>query len=113
MPSSVSLSIPDLAAKVVLVTGASTGIGAALARAYAVQGTKVGLHYNASRDAAEELATEIRDAGGHVFLIQGDFSVSADVTRRRGDGRPLRPARWAGQQCRRHARPRALCRNER
>jgi 3-oxoacyl-[acyl-carrier protein] reductase len=76
-----SLSIPDLAGKAILVTGASTGIGAALARAYAAQGSKVGLHYNASRDAAEELATEIRDAAGEVFLTQGDFSVSADVTR--------------------------------
>ena len=75
------LSIPDLAGKVVLVTGASTGIGAALARAYAEQGCKVGLHYNQSSDAAEALAGEIRGKGGDVFLTQGDFSVSADVTR--------------------------------
>ena len=80
MPSS-SLSIPDLAGKVVLVTGASTGIGAALARAYAEQGCKVGLHYNQSADAAEALAGEIRGKGGDVFLTQGDFSVSADVAR--------------------------------
>ena len=79
MPSTASLSIPDLAGKAVLVTGASTGIGAALARAYAAQGSKVGLHYNASSEAAAQLATEIRDSGGEVFLTQGDFSVSADV----------------------------------
>ena len=87
MPSTASLSIPDLAGKAVLVTGASTGIGAALARAYAEQGSKVGLHYNQSREAAEKLAAEIREAGGEVFLTQGDFSVSADVDARgRGDG---------------------------
>ena len=81
MPSTASLSIPDLAGKAVLVTGASTGIGAALATAYAAQGSKVGLHYNQSREAAERLASEIGDSGGEVFPVQGDFSVSADVAR--------------------------------
>lgn len=80
MPSPV-LSIPDLAGKVVLVTGASTGIGAALAQAYAAQGCKVGLHYNESRASAQELAAEITKTGAEVFLAQGDFSRSADVTR--------------------------------
>lgn len=75
------LSIPDLAGKAVLVTGASTGIGAALAIAYAAQGARVGLHYNSSRDAAETVAKTIRDAGGEAFLVQGDFSKSADVER--------------------------------
>jgi 3-oxoacyl-[acyl-carrier protein] reductase len=76
-----TLSIPDLAGKAVLVTGASTGIGAALARAYAEQKAKVGLHFNASGEAAENLGAVIRGAGGEVFLVQGDFSKSADVTR--------------------------------
>jgi 3-oxoacyl-[acyl-carrier protein] reductase len=76
-----SLSIPDLAGKAVLVTGASTGIGAALARAYAEQKAKVGIHYNESREAAQKLATEIGKAGGEVFLVQGDFAKSADVSR--------------------------------
>ena len=75
MPSAAtSLSIPDLAGKAVLVTGASTGIGAALARAYAEQGCKVGVHYNESREAAEKLAAEIDKKGGEAFLTQGDFS---------------------------------------
>ncbi len=79
--SDMILTIPDLAGKAVLVTGASTGIGAALARAYALQGCLVGLHYNASKAAAEELAATIRNDGSEVFLTQGDFSVSADVER--------------------------------
>jgi 3-oxoacyl-[acyl-carrier protein] reductase len=74
-------TISDLAGKAVLVTGGSTGIGAALVRAYAAQGCKVGLHYNSSADAAEALARETGEAGGDVFLVRGDFSVSADVAR--------------------------------
>ncbi len=76
-----TLSIPDLAGKAVLVTGGSTGIGAALVEAYAAQKCRVGLHYNQSRDAAEKLVSKVRETGGDVFLVQGDFSVSADVTR--------------------------------
>lgn len=79
--SDMILTISDLAGKAVLVTGASTGIGAALARAYALQGCLVGLHYNASKASAEELAATIRNDGREVFLTQGDFSVSADVER--------------------------------
>ena len=75
------LVIPDLAGKVVLITGASTGIGAALARAFAAQGARVALHYNASVDAAEAVAKDIADAGGEVFLVRGDVTVSANTTR--------------------------------
>ncbi|MEZ2329308.1 SDR family NAD(P)-dependent oxidoreductase [Mesorhizobium sp. RCC_202] len=76
-----TLVIPDLAGKAVLVTGASTGIGAALALAYAKQKCRVALHYNSSREAAENLAKSIRDDGGDVFLTKGDFSIAADVER--------------------------------
>ena len=69
--------IPDLAGKAVLITGASTGIGAALAREFAAQGALVGLHYNASAAAAEALAAEITQAGGTVALIRADVSTGA------------------------------------
>ncbi|MFI0847272.1 SDR family NAD(P)-dependent oxidoreductase [Mesorhizobium sp. IMUNJ 23232] len=75
------LMIPDLAGKVVLVTGGSTGIGAALVEAYVAQGCRVGLHYNASHDVALALAARFNDGGGNVFPVRGDFSVSADVIR--------------------------------
>lgn len=75
------LRIPDLAGRAILVTGASTGIGAALARAFAAQGAMVGVHYNASRDAAEALASEIVVSGGHAHLIHADISDGAAARR--------------------------------
>ncbi|MGL4091978.1 SDR family NAD(P)-dependent oxidoreductase [Agrobacterium cavarae] len=68
------LKIPDLNDRAVLVTGASTGIGAAVAKALAAQGAKVAVHYNASAAAAEAVLADIRHAGGEAILIQGDVS---------------------------------------
>ena len=76
-----TLTIPDLEGKAVLITGASTGIGAAVARTFASQGALVGLHYNSSVAAAEALASEIEGAGGKVALIRGDASVSGEMAR--------------------------------
>lgn len=73
--------LPDLAGKAVLVTGGSTGIGAALVEAYAAQKCRVGLHYNQSLAAAEALAWKLRDGGADIFLVKGDFSKAADVGR--------------------------------
>jgi 3-oxoacyl-[acyl-carrier protein] reductase len=75
------IAIPDLAGKAILVTGGSTGIGAALVIALAQLGARVGLHYNSSREAAEKISADARAAGGDVFLVQGDFSKSAEVRR--------------------------------
>jgi 3-oxoacyl-[acyl-carrier protein] reductase len=75
------LKIPDLAGKPVLITGASTGIGAALARAFAAVGAKVVIHYNSSARVAGELANEIAQAGGEAKLVGGDFTKSDDIRR--------------------------------
>ncbi len=73
--------IADLDGKAILITGASTGIGAALVRAFAAQGVSVAIHYNESRQAAVDLHSEVEGAGGKAVLVQGD--VSADgVTER-------------------------------
>jgi len=73
--------IPDLKGKAALITGASTGIGAALARAFAKQGAMVGLHYNSSTEAAHAVAKEIEDAGGSVFVVKGDATKSDEMRR--------------------------------
>jgi 3-oxoacyl-[acyl-carrier protein] reductase len=71
----------DLKGKVVLITGASTGIGAAAARAFGQHGSKVVIHYNASKDAAEAVARDVKAAGGDARLVAGDVTKSANVKR--------------------------------
>lgn len=66
--------IDDLSTRAVLITGASSGIGAAVARAFGAQGAKLALHYNAHEAAARELAEEIAKLGPAPKLIQGDLS---------------------------------------
>ena len=75
------LLIPDLAGKAVLITGASTGIGAAVARAFAKQGARVAVHFNASAAEAERLVKEIRDAGGEAVPVQGDVADDGGTER--------------------------------
>jgi len=64
--------IPDLAGKVFLVTGASTGIGASVAKALGEQGALVAVHYNSSADEARGVAMAIEKAGGKAHIISGD-----------------------------------------
>src|SRR5690606_24558566 len=71
----------DLKGKAVLVTGGSTGIGAAAARAFARQGSRVVIQYNASEEAATALVEEIRADGGEADMVGGDVRDLANVTR--------------------------------
>jgi 3-oxoacyl-[acyl-carrier protein] reductase len=70
--------IDDLHGKAVLITGASTGIGAALARAFASQGAKLALHYNSHEADARALATEL---GTQPALIRGDLTRRGEAKR--------------------------------
>ena len=76
-----TLTIPDLAGKAVIITGASTGIGAALAKGFAAQADSVGLHYNSSSDSAEAVARDIEAAGGKVALIKANANHSSEMAR--------------------------------
>jgi 3-oxoacyl-[acyl-carrier protein] reductase len=69
--------LDDLRGARVLVTGASTGIGAAVAAAFARAGSKVVVHFNRSSEEANALAASIRADGGHVALVQGDLADGA------------------------------------
>jgi len=70
--------IDDLKGKAVLITGASSGIGAALARAFAAQGSRLALHLNSHEEAARALAKEI---GGAPSLIRGDLTKRGEAKR--------------------------------
>jgi len=59
---------------VALVTGASRGIGAAIARGLAEDGLEVGVNYRADRAGAERIVKEIDDAGGRAVPLQADLS---------------------------------------
>jgi 3-oxoacyl-[acyl-carrier protein] reductase len=65
--------------KVALVTGASKGIGAGIAKGLAAAGASVVVHYASSKEGADRVVSEIAERGGKAFAAQGDVSKSADV----------------------------------
>lgn len=69
----------SLQSQVALVTGASSGIGAASAKALAEAGAAVVLNYRSGREAAEKLAAQIRASGGQAIAVQADVSSEQDV----------------------------------
>ena len=71
----------DVADRVVLITGASSGVGAALATKLAEMGARVVVNYSRSAEAAEAVVTEIAAAGGQALAVQADVSEEADCKR--------------------------------
>jgi len=68
-----------LTGKVILVTGASKGIGAAIAQNVASEGAKVIVNYAGSKDAAEAVVKDIKNRGGDAIAVQADVSNASDV----------------------------------
>src|SRR5579863_6751945 len=64
----------NLEGKVALVTGASKGIGAAIARELAERGASVAVNYSGSKAAAEKVVADIKAAGGKAIAVQANLS---------------------------------------
>ncbi len=70
-----------LSGKVTLVTGASKGIGASIAKHMAAAGASVVVNYSSSKAGADAVVAEITSKGGKAVAVQADVSKKADVTR--------------------------------
>jgi len=71
----------ELTGKVAIVTGASKGIGAAIAKKLGAAGAAVVLNYASSKEGAERVVSEIAREGGKAIAVHADVSKAADVKR--------------------------------
>src|ERR1700749_1868774 len=72
-------SMSKLKGKVAVVTGASKGIGAGIAKALAAEGASVVVNYASSKAGADDVVAAIKKAGGTALAVQGDVSKAADA----------------------------------
>ncbi|RNF40631.1 3-oxoacyl-[acyl-carrier-protein] reductase [Planococcus salinus] len=68
-----------LAGKTAIVTGASRGIGAEIARSFAAEGANVVVNYSGSKEKAEAVAEEIRKSGGEAIVVKADVADADQV----------------------------------
>ena len=71
----------DLKGKVAVVTGASKGIGAAIAKGLSAAGAAVVVNYSSSKEGADRVVADIKAKGGKAVAIKGDVAKAADVRR--------------------------------
>jgi 3-oxoacyl-[acyl-carrier protein] reductase len=70
-----------LTGRVAVVTGASKGIGAGIAKGLAAEGAAVVVNYASSKEGADRVVAEIKGKGGQAIAVQGDVAEPADVQR--------------------------------
>lgn len=75
------MSAKKLAGKVAIVTGASKGIGASIARHLAAEGAAVVVNYTSSKSGADAVVSEISRNGGKAVAVQADVSKKSDIER--------------------------------
>ncbi len=75
------MSTKKLSDKIAVVTGASKGIGAEIAKQLAAEGASVVVNYSSSKSGADKVVAEIASGGGKAVAVQADLSKKADIER--------------------------------
>jgi 3-oxoacyl-[acyl-carrier protein] reductase len=71
----------DLKGKVAVATGASKGIGAAIAKGLSAAGAAVVVNYSSSKEGADRVVAYIKSKGGQAIAVKGDVAKAADIRR--------------------------------